>query len=387
MYYILIVCLLNMFSGVLSEFTMLSSSKGAVTSSITPKCKNLRLKTSKGQAHSKEKDVKGSFRGQLTAETINALPLSMLWPLPNSMTLLNEEPREVQLVFPLRVKVYLEDTEAKSEVFQDFELLQDSLLYRVIKRYQILMREDFERAAVDFGFPSMSEALLVNDYPAYPTLHRLDIYMKSMTEVLSLTTDESYRLEIIEESLEGGHWKCKVQVGSVFGLMKAFETLTQLGGLRVIQGQLIRILDRCPLSIEDSPRFPHRGFMLDTSRHFFSVAIIKRMLEGMSASKLNVFHWHIVDGQSFPLLFDTLPELAQMGAYSNKEIYRVKDILEIIEFAKDRGIRVIPEFDMPGHTHSWGLAYPELVVCKNVQAWSLYSAAPPSGYLLFFRHY
>lgn len=86
--------------------------------------------------------------------------------------------------------------------------------------------------------------------------------------------------------------------------------------------------------------------MLDTSRNYFSVDTIKRTLVGMSHSKLNKFHWHITDSQSFPYVSKAYPQLAQYGAYSNKEIYTMDDIKEIVEFARVRGIQV------SGITHS-----------------------------------
>lgn len=89
--------------------------------------------------------------------------------------------------------------------------------------------------------------------------------------------------------------------------------------------------------------------MLDTSRHYFSVESIKRTIVGMSHSKLNRFHWHLTDSQSFPFVSKYFPELARYGAYSSSEIYTHDDVKEIVEFAKVRGIQVIPEIDSPAH--------------------------------------
>lgn len=95
--------------------------------------------------------------------------------------------------------------------------------------------------------------------------------------------------------------------------------------------------------------YSYRGLMLDTSRHFFSVDAIKRTLVGMSHSKLNRFHWHLTDSQSFPFVSKYYPELAKYGAYSSSEIYTHDDVKDIVNFAQVRGIQIIPEIDAPAH--------------------------------------
>lgn len=95
--------------------------------------------------------------------------------------------------------------------------------------------------------------------------------------------------------------------------------------------------------------FSYRGLMLDTSRHYFSVESIKRTLVGMSHVKLNRFHWHMTDSQSFPFVSENYPELSQYGAYSSMEVYTHNDVRDIVEFARVRGIQIIPEIDAPAH--------------------------------------
>ena len=88
--------------------------------------------------------------------------------------------------------------------------------------------------------------------------------------------------------------------------------------------------------------------MLDSARHFISKAKILQLLEGMAYNKLNVFHWHISDDSAFPYNSTTFPELSQKGAYRSELTYSSADVVEIVQFAKVRGIRVVPEFDSPG---------------------------------------
>lgn len=126
-----------------------------------------------------------------------------------------------------------------------------------------------------------------------------------------------------------------------------------------------------------SELFSYRGVMLDTSRHYFSVETIKRTLIGMAHSKLNRFHWHITDSQSFPFVSKHYPELAKYGAYSTKEIYTHDDVKEIVSFASVRGIQIIPEIDSPAHAGNgwdWGpkKGLGELSLCINQQPWTYY---------------
>ncbi|MDZ7338339.1 MAG: family 20 glycosylhydrolase [candidate division KSB1 bacterium] len=162
---------------------------------------------------------------------------------------------------------------------------------------------------------------------------------------LRLGEDESYTLRVAPEGIE---LRGKTDLGIVRGL----ETLLQLLAADE-KGYYFPAV-----TIHDRPRFPWRGLLIDACRHFMPVEVIKRNIDGMAAVKLNVLHWHLTEDQGFRVECLTYPKLHELG--SDGLYYTQAQIREIIAYAAERGIRVMPEFDMPGHTTSWFVGYPEL---------------------------
>ncbi len=163
--------------------------------------------------------------------------------------------------------------------------------------------------------------------------------------VQQLGEDESYHLKISTTDV----------------LLTAPNPIGVLRGLQTFL-QLVRITPRgfsVPVvTIDDEPRFPWRGLLIDSGHRFVPISAIKRNLDGMAAVKLNVFHWRFADNQGFHIESKKFPLLQQKG--SGGFYYTQDEVREIIAYARDRGIRVIPEFDMPCHTTSWFLGYPDL---------------------------
>ncbi|MGA2536354.1 MAG: family 20 glycosylhydrolase, partial [Terracidiphilus sp.] len=160
-----------------------------------------------------------------------------------------------------------------------------------------------------------------------------------------LGEDESYRLEVTPAHVE----------------LSAANSLGVLHGLQTFL-QLVRVTPQgfaAPaVTIDDRPRFPWRGLMIDVGRHFMPVPVILRNLDGMEAVKLNVMHWHLSDDQGFRVESRQAPLLQEKG--SGGSYYTQPQIREVIAYARERGIRVVPEFDMPCHTSSWLVGYPQL---------------------------
>ncbi|KAK0513011.1 hypothetical protein JMJ35_005028 [Cladonia borealis] len=132
--------------------------------------------------------------------------------------------------------------------------------------------------------------------------------------------------------------------------------------------------------ISDYPMFPHRGLNMDVARNFFPVEDIMRTIDALSFNKLNLLHLHATDAQSWPLEIPALPELAGMGAYAPGMSYSPDDLAQIQTYGAYRGVQVIIETDMPGHTASIAYSHPELIAAFNVQPdWATYGAEPPTG--------
>ncbi|CAF1661930.1 unnamed protein product, partial [Adineta ricciae] len=183
------------------------------------------------------------------------------------------------------------------------------------------------------------------------------IHIRSRTCAVypELRDDQSYNITI-EDSYG------KIIAENVWGALNGLETFSQL--LFITKDNYLAT--NASISIHDWPRFPYRGVLLDTARHFLPVPILKQHLDTMAYNKFNVFHWHITDDQSWPFVSKTFPQLSAKGAYSPDHVYTPADVQDIITHARLRGIRTIPEFDTPGHVAALGRAFPEFLTdCYN----------------------
>ena len=163
--------------------------------------------------------------------------------------------------------------------------------------------------------------------------------------VQKLGEDESYELTVTDS---GAKISAPTPLGAIHGL-QTFLQLVQITPTGFVVPAV---------TIKDQPRFPWRGLLIDVSRHFIPIDVLKRNLDGMEAVKMNVLHWHISDDQGFRAESKTFPKLTGMG--SEGKFYTQQQIKDLLAYAHDRGIRVIPEFDTPGHSRSWFVGYPEL---------------------------
>ncbi|EFN85825.1 beta-hexosaminidase subunit beta [Harpegnathos saltator] len=274
-----------------------------------------------------------------------------IWPMPNSRVLKED-------FYLLRPSNF--DIRVNSETCD--------IVTEAIERYtRIILTEARIARLVTEGQPRTS----VRDDPHFRgTLEALSIRLLQPCEQNGdhwphLYMNESYMLEINETSPVAILW-----AEAVWGILRGLETFSQV---LAPSGDGPTLKVKCQ-TIVDQPKLPHRGLLLDTSRHYLPLSDILLTLDAMSYNKLNVLHWHIVDDNSFPYESTRYPDLSAKGAYHPLMIYTPNDVQKVVNYARLRGIRVMPEFDTPGHTRSWGLAYPELLT-------ACYDSGKPNGKL------
>jgi len=190
-----------------------------------------------------------------------------------------------------------------------------------------------------------------NSAPAGSTKNVV-VDVADVTVPLTLGVDESYTINFPADGSDA-----KITANTIYGAMMGLQTISQairydyINGVYAVQG--------APLAISDKPKFAWRGILIDTDRHWLSLRHIYRIIDALGLAKLNILHWHIVDWQSWPLESKTYPKLWN-AAWTQREKYTLGDVAAVTAYAKARGIRVVPEFDTPGHASSMCVGYPEL---------------------------
>jgi hexosaminidase len=183
-------------------------------------------------------------------------------------------------------------------------------------------------------------------------------------EIQEVGEDESYVLEVTATG-------AKLSAPTPLGTMHGLQTFLQLVNVAP-DGFAAPVV-----TIQDKPRFLWRGLMIDSARHFTPLDVLKRNIDGMEAVKMNVFHWHLSENQGFRAESRKFPKLHQVG--SDNLYYTQDEMRDLIAYARDRGIRVVPEFDMPGHSTAWFVGHPELASGKGPYAierrWGIFDPA------------
>jgi hexosaminidase len=202
-------------------------------------------------------------------------------------------------------------------------------------RLDAALRRLSDRLARQTGVPALG--------PAASTL-KVDCAARG-ADYPTLGEDESYTLDVNSEG-------ATLKAATVDGAIRGLETFAQL----VAPAE--KGFAAPAVHIEDRPRFPWRGLMIDSSRHWMPLPLILRNIDAMAAVKLNVFHWHLADDQGFRVESKKFPALQGKG--SDGHFYTQAELRQVVAYARDRGIRVIPEFDIPGHTLAWLPGVPQI---------------------------
>jgi hexosaminidase len=218
--------------------------------------------------------------------------------------------------------------------------------------------------------PSPTTPTLISEINIRPLSHD----PPNVAKPLAGEVDESYTLILDEQG------KTTIYANSSVGIARGLTSFTQL--FYVHSDGYHVYTPYAPVTIHDAPQFQHRGINLDVSRNYFSVSDIKRQIDALAYNKMNRFHLHVTDSQSWPLEVQALPELSAKGAYRPDLVYTVRDFAKIQRHAAIQGVEMITEIDMPGHTSSIHYSFPDLIAAFNIQPnWDTYAAEPPSGTL------
>lgn len=203
-------------------------------------------------------------------------------------------------------------------------------------------------------------------------LNEINVNVSDWSADLQHGVDESYTLSISPSTST-----VEVTAKTIWGALYAFTTFQQLV---IFEGQ--NLIVEQPVTVKDHPKYPYRGVMVDTGRNFISVGKLKEQIDGLALSKMNILHWHITDTQSWPIHLESYPEVTK-DAYSARESYSEQDVKDVISYARARGVRVIPEVDMPGHSASgWRQIDKDIVTCENSwwsnDNWPAHTAVQPN---------
>jgi hexosaminidase len=236
-------------------------------------------------------------------------------------------------LMPMPAQIQMGSAELVIDTNFSISGVSDPRLQRAAVRFLDTLRRQTGMTALDMKMAGGEKATLSihADRPSKP--------------IPELGEDESYKLEVTSSG-------ANLTAPTTLGILRGLQTFLQLVEIHP-QGFIVPAI-----SIQDFPRFPWRGLMIDCGRHFFPLDQLKRELDGMETVKLNVFHWHLSDNQGFRAESKKFPKLQEMG--SDGLFYTQDQIRDLIAYAADRGIRVVPEFDMPGHSTAWFVGYPEL---------------------------
>jgi len=302
----------------------------------------------------------------LNACKLTCGPTGLVWPKPKEMFheqgLVNFLPQDFEF------ESVVTSSESVSNLVHEF--------IDIFKEYLLMKNPDYEGGYKN----AFQKEAIVSTTPV-----RVRVEVTSPDSEFVTDTDESYSLEIMKLASADGKERIEVRVSgkTFYGARNGLETLSQMIAYDDPSDTLLIYTNA---RVTDEPTYPHRGLLIDTSRNFMKVAVLKQIISAMSYDKLNVLHWHITDTHSFPLYSRRVPQLTLNGAYSARQVYSPENVRELVDYGRVRGVRVLPEFDAPAHVgNGWQFGEKEglgrLALCLNQEPWQDYCVEPPCGQL------
>ena len=223
-----------------------------------------------------------------------------------------------------------------------------------------VVEAEFSFTSVGYTTPSLQRALLRYSAITFsygpsaqgtrPPLRVLTVNVTSDDDELRIGIDEAYTL-----SVAGGG--AVLTASTYVGALRGLETWSQLVGFNATDSTYFV----CGATVQDAPRFPLRGVLVDCARHFMSVAVLKQTIDSMNFNKLNALHLHLTDDQSWSFEVEAYPLLAANGAYSARSIYTKAIVADLVAYAADRGVVIIPEIESPSHDSAIARSYPQMM--------------------------
>lgn len=266
---------------------------------------------------------------------------------------------------------FSEDKSSPSSIFSQQKILESA----ISRSQKAIASTKF----VPWKFYSKTTAFEPDIDATYQTITLVQIKQESNRKNDNISAseffngDESYSITISEAGV------AEIKSNSTLGTIRALKTFEQLFYAHTENLRVYTPL--APVSIVDSPKWPHRGLNLDISRNAFCPSDVMRTIDAMSTCKMSRLHLHATDAQSWPIEIPALPSLADKGAYRSHLKWSPEDLRAVQSYGLQRGISVFLEIDMPGHTGSIAHSFPELIAAFNETDWSTFAAEPPSGSL------
>ena len=236
--------------------------------------------------------------------------------------------------------------------------------HATINTYTVIQSEEQTLKEAEYlqqliGASSTFTPKIVTSFVQEPGVNYIVLQIDSLLQGAEASS-EAYKLRTLETKIE-------IVGKTPQGLMRGIQTLRQLFTNGFYKEKKHDTWYLPLVQISDAPAFKHRGMLFDSGRHFFDINVVKKYIDLLALYKMNVFHWHLTEDQGWRIAIDKYPKLTEIGAFRTEEdgsvyggFYTKQQIKEVVAYATERHITVIPEIELPGHSQAALAAYPEI---------------------------